>query len=336
MMNTIISDITFRDFVYILSLSGIFVGILMFTAAVYHLIVEPISQRRLKSQRLLAIRKSHLFTAQILKDDLKPEKSPLFTLLEKAIGKPLGTKLQRSLLQADIFWTPGKFLAVALLLCTMSFLLALLWVQNLLLGFGLALATGLGLLLYLKWKRARKSSQFEMQMPDAMQLLARSLRAGHTLPSAMELLSQESAPPLATEMRITFDQQRYGLSMNEALVQMADRVDSRDLKYWVTAVLIQSETGGNLTEVMDKIGQIIRERLNFKGKVRALTAEGRFSAKVLMTLPIVMFFVVLTISPEYELMLVRETIGQKLLIIGTISMLIGYYFINKIVKSVEV
>ena len=307
----------------------------MFIAAVYHLIVEPISQRRHMSKRLLATRKSHLFQAQILKDDLKPEKTPIMNLLEKAIGKTLGAKLQCSLLQADIFWTPGKFLTMALLLGFLGFSLGFFWGQNFFLGVCLALATGLGLFFYLRWKRIRKSRQFEMQMPDAMQLLARSLRAGHTLPSAMELLSNESAPPLATEMRIAFDQQRYGLTMAEALVQMADRVDSRDLRYFVTAVLIQSETGGNLTEVMEKIGQIIRDRLNFKAKIKALTAEGRLSAIILLVLPVALFLVLLTLNPDYELVLVREELGNKLLIAGGISMILGYYFINKIVKSIE-
>ena len=137
---------------------------------------------------------------------------------------------------------------------------------------------------FLRWKKKRKTMKFEKQMPEAMELLARSLRAGHTLPSTLELVAQEIPPPLGKEMRITYEEQRLGLSVSQALRRMSERVASQDLRYFVTAVLIQTETGGNLAEILENIGHLIRERLKLKGKVKALTAEGRFSALILIWL----------------------------------------------------
>ncbi|OPX19812.1 MAG: hypothetical protein BZ151_07120 [Desulfobacca sp. 4484_104] len=335
LLKSILAEFTVRDLAYILGLSGIFVGIIMFGAAVYYLIVDPVRLRRQVVQRLQASQKTYEYQAKLFREEQQAKETPIMSFLEKAVGKVMRANIQRYLLQADIFWTPGKFLTLAAFLGTIGFILGFIWNQNWLWGLGLALIIELGVFLYLRQQRNRKSTMFEAQMPDAMQLLARSLRAGHTLPSAIELLSQEGSPPLANEMRIAFDQQRFGLSMAEALIQMTDRVNSRDLQYFVTAVLIQAETGGNLTEVMEKIGQLIRDRLNFKAKVKGLTAEGRFSALILVILPIVMFFVILLINPDYGMALVQEELGHKLLLAGCISMLLGCFAMYKLIKSVE-
>ncbi|HAY22731.1 MAG TPA: secretion protein, partial [Desulfobacterales bacterium] len=200
------------------------------------------------------------------------------------------------------------------------------------LSIGLAVLLGSAPYYYLRIKKRRKVARFESQMPEGMELLARSLRAGHTLPSAMNLLSAEIDAPLGTEMSIAYEEQRLGLGLTKALRRMGDRVASRDLWYFITAVLIQTESGGNLAEIMEKIAQIVRDRLNLKGKVKALTGEGRFSALILCLLPIVVFVALFFMNRSYIMPLFQDPLGTKILGAGIISMLFGVFWMKRMVK----
>jgi tight adherence protein B len=234
------------------------------------------------------------------------------------------------LLQADIFINPGGFLCVVGILGGLGFITGVI-LHNLLWGAGLCVSLGMLPLMYLRWKKARKTSKIEKQMPDATELLARSLRAGHTLQSTLELVSQEVPAPLGTEMRITYEEQRLGLSMAQAMRRMGERVASRDLQYFVTAVLIQLETGGNLAEILENIGLIIRDRLKLKSKVKGLTAEGRFSAIILGLLPVVTFVVLYFINRPYIMTLVTDPLGVKIFTGAVISIIMGALVMKKMV-----
>jgi len=238
--------------------------------------------------------------------------------------------LQRQLLQANIYLNPGTFLSMVGILACIGFLMGTTFASF---TVGLIFAAILGILPigFVRWQQKRKTRAFEKAMPDAMDLLARSLRAGHTLGTTMELVSQEIPPPLGTEFRVTYEEQRLGLSLTQALRRMGDRVASQDLRYFVTAVLIQSETGGNLAEVLENIGAIIRDRLKLKGKVRALTAEGRFSAMILGLLPLLTFLVLLVMNPNYVTMLLTDPLGRKFLAVGVISIFMGALVMKKMV-----
>jgi tight adherence protein B len=184
----------------------------------------------------------------------------------------------------------------------------------------------------LRWKKRRKTAQFEQQMPEAMELLARSLRAGYTLPATMELVAQEIPAPLGKEMRITYEEQRLGLSVTQALRRMGERVASQDLGYFVTAVLVQNESGGNLAEILENIGSLIRERMKLKGKVQILTAEGRFSALILMGLPVLTFLALYVVSRNYIMLLFSDPLGRKMLGAAMCSMAIGAWVMKKMVS----
>jgi tight adherence protein B len=186
-------------------------------------------------------------------------------------------------------------------------------------------------IIFLRWKQRRKTFKIEHFMPDAMELLARSLRAGHTLQGTLDLVSQEIPAPLGTEMRITFEEQKLGLSMPQAFRRMGERVASQDLRYFVTAVIIQSETGGNLSEILENIGLIIRERLKLKMKVKALTAEGRFSALILSLLPFIIFLALYFLNRGYVMTLFRDPMGIHLLSGALISVGIGILFMKRMV-----
>lgn len=319
------------DVEYALGLSGTFVGVCLFVSGVYLLLIKPLRQRQRVTRRISGSAREKLARVQIFKACQETQKSLLLSLVQSLTGWGRIENLQQKLLQADIYWPPATFLGVVGILACLGILLGMMK-NHLLLGIGLAVGLGYLPFFYLRFKKQRKSRLFEKQMPEAMELLARSLRAGHTLPSAIDLMSQEIGHPLGSEMRIVYEEQRLGLGLPVALRRLAERVASPDLRYFVTAVLIQNETGGNLAEIMENIGYIIRERLKLAGKVRGLTAEGRFSAIILGLLPLVIFMLMTFINYNYIMTLWREPLGYKLLVTGVISVLIGALWMKKMIQ----
>jgi tight adherence protein B len=315
---------------YVLGLLGLFVGICLLISGISYGLVEPIRQRRLINQRIRGSKREQQIRAQVFKPYQESKDSLVLTLARRYLGWGKGDNIQRQLLQADIYLSPNSFITIVTLMAGLGFSIG--WLMGVLM-WALALGFTLGILpiFFMRWKRKRKTLKIERAMPEAMELLARSLRAGHTLPGTLELASQEVPKPLGTELRITFEEQRLGLSMMQAFRRMGERVASQDLQYFVTAVLIQSETGGNLTEILENIGLIIRDRLKLKGKVQGLTAEGRFSALVLSLLPFVTFLGFYLINRNYIMTLFRDPIGMILLKGALISIGFGIYVMKKMV-----
>jgi len=326
--------ITAGDLGRALGISGLLVALILFLLGINALWIEPWRKRRKVSQRLAEVSFQHLEQIRLLKEKLEGRSDRIAAVLG-IHAQHFVAKMQSQLLKGDIFWDPLTFIGASFCLGVIGLLIGIFGLRSYF--FGILLAGGLALIpyWYLQSKKKRKTLQFETQMPEAMELLSRSLHAGHTLPSAIELLSQEMAPPLSTEMLIAFEEQRFGIGVADSLVHMVARVDSPDLKYLVTAVLIQQETGGNLVELIEKIGQIIRARLNFKIKIRALTGDGRLSAIILIVLPIFLFFLFLIIRPEYEAVLITESFGRTLLAGGMAFLLLGIYVMRKLIKSIE-
>jgi tight adherence protein B len=318
------------EFQYALGLVGLFLGMMFLIIAIYCGLVEPIRKRRLLSQRLRGNRQDQAVRAQVFKAYQETKESVVLNLAERFLGWGKEDNLQRQLLQADIYLAPTTFICIAILLSGLGFLIGWLvgsWAWSL----GLSFLLGVLPIVYMRWQRKRKTLKIERYMPDAMELLARSLRAGHTLSGTLDLVSQEIPGPLGAEMRITFEEQKLGLSMPQAFRRMGERVASQDLRYFVTAVIIQSETGGNLSEILDNIGLIIRDRLKLKGKVQGLTAEGRFSALILSLLPFVTFLALYLMNREYIMTLFRDPLGPKLLTGALISIGIGIFVMKRMV-----
>jgi tight adherence protein B len=315
---------------YALGLVGVFLGMSLLLAGVWQLIVKPLLARQQIRRRISIGKNQRLSQVQILKNVQEMEGS-LFAAIAKSIGA-LGKieNLQRNLLQADIYWPPGTFLSVAGMLACAGFLVASL-------KWGIFPAVGAALLclylpfLVMRLKKKHKTTVIEKQMPDAMELLARSLRAGHALPSSIELASKEVPNPLGTEMKTVYEEQRLGLSVPAALKRMGERVASQDLQYFVTAVMLQAETGGNLAEVMENIGHLIRERLKLKGKISALTAEGKLSAFILTLLPFFMFFALTIMNRKYIDTLFTDPAGIYIIGIGLFNILVGIIWMKRII-----
>lgn len=315
---------------YAVGLLAVFVGVCLLASVIHNFLVEPLQRRRHLDQRLKGNKREEEMRAQIFKAAQETHKGILVQLAQRVAGWGRVERLQQQLLQADIYLTPNVFLTIIVVLGGTGFVTGS-FMGNLVLSLVAMLGLGVMPLLFLRWKKHRKASKIEKHMPEAMELLARSLRAGHTLQATLELVSQEIPPPLGKEMRITYEEQRLGLSLNQAFRRMGDRVASRDLQFFVTAVLIQAETGGNLAEILENIGSIIRDRIKLKGKVKGLTAEGRFSALVLGILPVVTFLALFTINKNYIMTLVNDPLGIKILTGGIISIILGAIVMKKMV-----
>jgi tight adherence protein B len=185
--------------------------------------------------------------------------------------------------------------------------------------------------IWLFWKRKKRLDNFGAQLPDAMELTARALRAGHSLAAGMHVVAEEMPPPISKEFARVYEEQNLGVQLEEALKGMCHRVPNLDLKFFVTSVAIQRQTGGDLAEILDRIGYVIRERFKILGQVKALSAEGRLSGVVLIALPIGLFFLMLWMKPDYISLLWTDEIGIKMSIGALVAMVIGAFVIKKIV-----
>lgn len=185
---------------------------------------------------------------------------------------------------------------------------------------------------YLVYRRDKRLKKFDEQLPDALDLIGRGVRAGHALPSALKMVADEMANPISEEFRVTFDEVNYGFSMQEALTNLATRVPSTDLQYFVVAVLIQRETGGNLAELLDGISAMIRARQKLYGTIRVLSAEGKLSAWILTLLPVVLAIIINVINPKFMEVLWKDETGIKMIIGVLIMMILGIFWMRKIIK----
>jgi len=183
----------------------------------------------------------------------------------------------------------------------------------------------------LLWKRGSRFKKFAKQLPEALELLSRALRSGHSLASGIHAVANEMPEPISKEFNMVFEEQNLGVPLEQALKSMLKRMPNMDLKFFVTAVAIQRQSGGDLSEILDKIGHIVRERFRIMGAVQALTGEGRISGIVLMALPIALFFAVYYLNAEYVMLLFQDELGRKMLAGAAVLQVLGAYCIKKIV-----
>jgi tight adherence protein B len=194
-----------------------------------------------------------------------------------------------------------------------------------------------GLLLFMiPWvwlwnKRRARLKAFAAQLPDALELVARALRAGHSLAAGMHVVAEEMPSPIATEFGRVYEEQNLGIPIEDSMNSMCVRVPNLDLRFFVTSVAIQRQTGGDLAEILDKIGYVVRERYRILGQVKALTAEGRLSGVVLIALPFALFVFMLHIKPDYVAKLWTHPLGIKMSVIALVMQILGAVVIKKIV-----
>lgn len=256
--------------------------------------------------------------------------SPTFARLLRRL--PRVHRLDLIMLQSGLNWSVGRFLALTL---AMPVIVGIGLFSLHPPGLAVALMAGAAAslpLLYVLRRRGKRLARLEAQLPEASDMLSRALRAGHSLPSALDMAGQELPAPIGTELSLVFSEVNYGISMNDALAGLTDRVPIEDLRYLVIAVLIQRESGGNLAEILDNVGALIRKRLQLLDKVRVLSAEGRLGGWILTLLPVVVGGIVFQINPELMSTLWTDPAGIQMLWYSVAMTCVGIIWMRQIVR----
>ena len=241
-------------------------------------------------------------------------------------------RLDLFLIQANSKYPLGAFILFTIVILLSSFLGGSLITGNYTLSAGIAIFLGGIPFFYLHLKKKKRMGKFESQLPEGLDLIARALKAGHAFTTGMKLAADEFDDPLGPEFGETLDEINFGVSVDDALKSLADRVDCPDLKYFVVSVIVQRETGGNLAEIIESLAHLIRERFKLQGKVRILSAEGRLSAIILMALPFLIILGLRIVNPEYINILFEEPLGRKLAVGAGIMMFLGIIAIKRMIK----
>jgi len=266
-------------------------------------------------------------------DILKLESLSAIPWLNRILIKiPGARELQLLLSQSGSRATVGT-----LIFSSLVFVCAGAWASAFLIpsiAFNLVIGLAAGSLpyLYFRVKREARLRKLDVQLPEAIDLMSRALRAGHAIISAIEVIAQETSEPLSTEFRIVFDEQNLGLPIREALLNFVKRVPTDDARFLATAILVQKETGGNLAEILDKAASVMRERMRLKGQLRVYTAQGRLTGWFLCLLPFLIFTLIAFVNHDYEKQLWANPIGVKLLYASLALMALGIYTIRKIIN----
>jgi len=242
------------------------------------------------------------------------------------------SNLQTMLEQAELDVRAGNFLVFSLLTAALVGVLVGLASGNLSAGW---LGALLGLTMpyaYASFRRNRRFKHFEEMFPEAIDTLARAVRAGHAFTTALELISNELNEPIASEFRKLFEEQKFGLPVRDALINLTVRVPLVDVKFFVTAVMLQRETGGNLAEILDNLSYVIRERFKIMRQVRVYTAQGRLTMLFLMALPPLIVMTMLVMDPGFVQPLFTDPIGHALVVTGITLQTLGYFVIRKIIR----
>ncbi len=195
----------------------------------------------------------------------------------------------------------------------------------------LAIVMALFPFIWLFLKRRKRFKAFSVQLPDALEMLSRCLRSGQSLTAGFNIVATEMSAPLGVEFGRVFEEQNLGIPLDESLDNLVERVPNMDLKFFCTAIMLQRQTGGDLSEILDKIGSLIRERFQIWGQVQALTGEGRLSGIILLALPFVLFLTIYYLNPDYVMVLFEDPVGKKLLAVALVMQVIGAVVIKKIV-----
>ena len=234
--------------------------------------------------------------------------------------------------QADVKMSGSKFLTICALTAAAGASVCVVTPTPKFLLPVFAIVTGVLPMAWLMIKRKKRMNRFSQQLPEALELLGRSLRAGHSLAAGFGLVASEMHEPLGREFGRAFEEQNLGVSLDEALEDMTERVPNMDLRFFATAVMLQRQTGGDLAEILDKIGTLIRERFKLAGQIQALTGEGRLSGIVLLALPPTLFVTMLYLNYEYAMVLFRDEVGRKMLAGALVSQFVGALVIRKIIN----
>lgn len=290
---------------------------------------SPEAKRLERRLRALSAAHDHSAPTKLVKERALSDIPRLQRVLQRA---PRAYQLDRVIVQSGLEWTVSGLLLGCAILFAFGVLAAVMLRQPMALAFALGAVLGLLPWLFLQRKRHLRLALMERQLPEALDLMTRALRAGHAFSSGLQMAGDELAEPIAGELRLVHDEINYGTSLPQALTNLSERVPITDLRYFVVAVLIQRESGGNLTEMLINLSRLIRERLKLHDRVRVLSAEGRMSAWILGLMPFGLAAMLNLLNPEFMSVLWSDPIGITILQWLAALMVIGVLMLRRIVR----
>jgi len=316
----------------ILSIAFFLVGT-VFILGLLYLVISPSKNRDLRT-RLQSIQvRDQDHDSSNNKDLLHQDILSQFPALDRFLSRiPVAAKLNLFIQQSGMDMPIGRMLAITILIYSAICVLGVLFQLKIILVLLLALIFAAIPILVVAIKRSRRFSNFDEQFPDAIDLLARAVRAGHAFTTGFELIGKEMPEPVAGEFRLTYEQQNLGLPLKEAFQNLLIRIPQPDVHIFVTALNIQRESGGNLAEILDNLSKIIRERFKLMKQVKVYTAQGRISLFVLIAVtPVLALFFSIS-APEYISLLVTTSLGWKMIITGVVLQILGFFTISRIIR----
>jgi len=311
----------------------VFLLVALAVFAAVSLLDQRSAQARLIKERLANERKTPERAVEeemaLLRDEQLSRIPAIDTLLRRSSRV---TEIQKMLTQGGLSMRAGNFLGLSALAGIVATVVAYMvsnrvevaWVA-LLVGFMLPYS-------YASFRRNQRFEKFEELFPEAIDTLARAVRAGHAFTTALEMITNEVAEPVSGEFRQLYEEQKFGMPVRDALINLTERMPLVDVKFFVTAVMLQRETGGNLAEILDNLSYVIRERFKIQRQVRVYTAQGRLTMALLMGMPPVIVIVMLLLNPGFIRPLFSDPIGHTLLVAGIILQTVGYFVIRKIIR----
>jgi tight adherence protein B len=264
---------------------------------------------------------------------LKQRKFSALSQLERLLSAmPFAIKLEQIIEQSGLPWTVARMLLTSAGLLFLGLATANLFAQPLLTSTLIALLLGALPLAYVLRARRKRLRKLEMQLPDALDLITRALRAGHSLPLGLQLLSEEMPAPIAGEFRIVYEQISFGISLQQALVSLCERVPLTDYRFFAVSVMIQRQSGGNLTEVLANLSRLIRDRLKLLARVKVLSSEGKMSGWILGLMPFAIGGIMNLVNPEFMSPLWKDPLGISMLQVLLTMMFCGMLVLRRIIK----
>jgi tight adherence protein B len=257
---------------------------------------------------------------------------PLPALNRLVLRTSAGSRLRKLIEQSGVKTTPSALVIITMVLAAgAGLMVSVLWPIPFL-PLGAALVAGAAPIGFLLNRRSARMYKFEEMFPEGLDLISRALRAGHAFQTSLGMVAEELKEPVGPEFKKTFDQQNFGLPLRDALNQMTERVPVLDVRFFVTAVLIQRETGGNLSEILDNLAHVIRERFKIRRQIRVHTAHGRFTAFVLLSLPPALALALTMLNPGHMKLLFDDKTGQMALVVALVMQAIGFFWISRVIK----
>ena len=316
-----------------------FIASMLFTFGIAMFLIRPTADQKAVSRRLDALkaRDASVTTTQNLDLYLKTTERGQFGWVEDLLaGTGISRTIQLMIMQSDSPTTVGAVVVKCTVFAAVTFAGFWFFIPKLIFAVLVACLAAYIPILLLTMKRRKRIAAFNKALPDCIEMMSRSLRAGHSLVASIAIIAEQALEPARMEFGEVYKKQNYGLPFRDALMQLLDRVPSQDLRVLVTGILVQKDTGGNLAEILDRILFVIRERVRIQGEIRIHTAQGRMTGWILCALPIVMLGMINIVNPGYSNVLFTDPIGKKMLYAGVGLLVLGGVIIRKIVNGIEV